>query len=170
VFTKNEDIRQKARIALDGTAAFCYHRDNINGQAPKNEVRPQAASGPPSFGVRGGAYPRGQKSIPRIVEEERWMYQSKMKSEETDHLFKAILSLKTEEECYRFFDDLCTFSEIEAMSQRFEVASLLADGKTFTQISQKIGVSSTTITRVNKSLCYGADGYRLLLERLKEEQ
>ena len=58
------------------------------------------------------------------------MYQSKMKSEETDHLFKAILSLRTEEECYRFFDDLCTFSEIEAMSQRFEVASLLADGKT----------------------------------------
>ena len=74
------------------------------------------------------------------------MYQSKMKSEETDHLFKAILSLKTEEECYRFFDDLCTFSEIEAMSQRFEVASLLADGKTFTQISQKIGVSSTAIS------------------------
>ena len=98
------------------------------------------------------------------------MYQSKMKSEETDHLFKAILSLKTEEECYRFFDDLCTFSEIEAMSQRFEVASLLADGKTFTQISQKIGVSSTTITRVNKCLCYGADGYKLLLERAKEDQ
>ena len=76
----------------------------------------------------------------------------------------------TEEECYRFFDDLCTFSEIEAMSQRFEVASLLADGKTFTQISQKIGVSSTTITRVNKCLCYGADGYKLLLERAKEEK
>ena len=78
------------------------------------------------------------------------MYQSKMKSEETDHLFKAILSLKTEEECYRFFDDLCTFSEIEAMSQRFEVASLLADGKTFTQISQKIGVSQHR--RANGSL------------------
>lgn len=116
------------------------------------------------------ATPRGQESIDRIVEEERWMYQSKMKSEETDHLFKAILSLKTEEECYRFFDDLCTFSEIAAMSQRFEVASLLADGKTFTQISQKIGVSSTTITRVNKCLCYGADGYKLLLERAKEEK
>lgn len=98
------------------------------------------------------------------------MYQSKMKSEETDHLFKAILSLKTEEECYRFFDDLCTFSEIEAMSQRFEVASLLAAGKTFTQISQKIGVSSTTITRVNKCLCYGADGYKLLFDRVKEEE
>ena len=98
------------------------------------------------------------------------MYQSKMKSEETDHLFKAILSLKTEEECYRFFDDLCTFSEIEAMSQRFEVASLLADGKTFTQISQKIGVSSTTITRVNKCLCYGADGYKLLLGPKKKSK
>ncbi len=78
--------------------------------------------------------------------------------------------MKTEEECYRFFDDLCTFSEIEAMSQRFEVASLLADGKTFTQISQKIGVSSTTITRVNKCLCYGADGYKLLLERAKRKK
>lgn len=56
------------------------------------------------------------------------------------------------------------------MSQRFEVASLLADGKTFTQISQKIGVSSTTITRVNKCLCYGADGYKLLFDRAKEEK
>ena len=98
------------------------------------------------------------------------MYGSKMKSEETDHLFEAILSLKDLEECYRFFDDLCTFSEIEAMSQRFEVASLLAEGKTFTQISQKIGVSSTTITRVNKCLSYGADGYKLLLEREREEK
>ena len=127
-------------------------------------------SGQPSFIGRSGERPRGRDRSQEIVEEEHWMYQSKMKSEETDHLFKAILSLKTEEECYRFFDDLCTFSEIEAMSQRFEVASLLADGKTFTQISQKIGVSSTTITRVNKCLCYGADGYKLLLERAKEEK
>ena len=127
-------------------------------------------SGQPSFIGRSGEKPRGRDRSQEIVEEEHWMYQSKMKSEETDHLFKAILSLKNEEECYRFFDDLCTFSEIEAMSQRFEVASLLADGKTFTQISQKIGVSSTTITRVNKCLCYGADGYKLLLDREKEEQ
>ena len=127
-------------------------------------------SGQPSFIGRSGGRPRGADRSQEIVEEEHWMYQSKMKSEETDHLFKAILSLKNEEECYRFFDDLCTFSEIEAMSQRFEVASLLADGKTFTQISQKIGVSSTTITRVNKCLCYGADGYKLLLDREKEEQ
>ena len=127
-------------------------------------------SGQPSFIGRSGERPRGRDRSQEIVEEEHWMYQSKMKSEETDHLFKAILSLKNEEECYRFFDDLCTFSEIEAMSQRFEVASLLADGKTFTQISQKIGVSSTTITRVNKCLCYGADGYKLLLDREKEEK
>ena len=127
-------------------------------------------SGQPSFIGRSGERPRGRDRSQEIVEEEHWMYQSKMKSEETDHLFKAILSLKNEEECYRFFDDLCTFSEIEAMSQRFEVASLLADGKTFTQISQKIGVSSTTITRVNKCLGYGADGYKLLLDREKEEQ
>lgn len=127
-------------------------------------------SGQPSF-IRPLRFkPRGRDRSQEIVEEEHWMYQSKMKSEETDHLFKAILSLKNEEECYRFFDDLCTFSEIEAMSQRFEVASLLADGKTFTQISQKIGVSSTTITRVNKCLCYGADGYKLLLDREKEEK
>lgn len=127
-------------------------------------------SGQPSFIGRSGERPRGRDRSQEIVEEEHWMYQSKMKSEETDHLFKAILSLKNEEECYRFFDDLCTFSEIEAISQRFEVASLLADGKTFTQISQKIGVSSTTITRVNKCLCYGADGYKLLLDREKEEK
>ena len=98
------------------------------------------------------------------------MYESKMKSEETDRLFKAILALKSEEECYRFFDDLCTFSEIESMSQRFHVATMLNVGKTFTQISQKIGVSSTTITRVNKCLCYGGDGYRMLLDRLKEQE
>ena len=98
------------------------------------------------------------------------MYESKMKSEETDHLFKAILALKSEEECYRFFDDLCTFSEIESMSQRFHVATMLNEGKTFTQISRKIGVSSTTITRVNKCLCYGGDGYRMLLDRLKEQE
>ena len=94
------------------------------------------------------------------------MYESKMKSEETDHLFEAILSLRDVEECYRFFDDLCTFSEILAMTQRFQVASELYGGSTFSQISEKVGTSSTTITRVNKCLSYGADGYRTVLERL----
>ena len=72
------------------------------------------------------------------------MYGSKMKSEETDHLFEAILSLKDLEECYRFFDDLCTFSEIQAMTQRLQVAEMLEAGNTFSQISKEIGVSIHT--------------------------
>ena len=98
------------------------------------------------------------------------MYESKMKSEETDHLYQAILSLKTEEECYRFFDDLCTIGEILAMTQRFQVVEELYRGNTFSNIAEKIGVSSTTITRVNKSLNYGADGYRIALERIHSKQ
>ncbi|MBR3561883.1 MAG: TrpR-like protein YerC/YecD [Oscillospiraceae bacterium] len=93
------------------------------------------------------------------------MYESKMKSEETDRLFEAILSLKDKEECYRFFDDLCTFGEILAMTQRFQVADELYKGSTFSNISSKISVSSTTITRVNKCLNYGAEGYKTVLDR-----
>lgn len=96
------------------------------------------------------------------------MYQSKMQCEETDHLYEAILSLKTKEECYRFFDDLCTFSEIIAMRQRYHVAEELFNGCTFSDISQRTGVSSTTITRVNRCLNYGAEGYKTALERSKE--
>ena len=92
------------------------------------------------------------------------MYGSKMKSEETDHLFEAILSLKDLEECYRFFDDLCTF-----MTQRLQVAQMLEAGNTFSQISKEIGVSSATITRVNKCISYGADGYKIVLKRMKEK-
>ena len=98
------------------------------------------------------------------------MYESKIKSEDADHLFRAILSLKTEEECYRFFEDLCTYGEIQDMSQRFRVAEELYQGSTFSAISDKISVSSTTITRVNKCLHYGADGYRLALERLYSKE
>ncbi len=94
------------------------------------------------------------------------MYDSKVKSDETDELYKAIMSLQSQEECYRFFDDLCTFGEIKAMAQRFHVAKLLEEGKTFTQISEEIGASSATITRVNKCITYGSGGYKLVLERL----
>ena len=97
------------------------------------------------------------------------MYGSKMKSEETDHLFEAILSLKDLEECYCFFDDLCTFSEIQAMTQRLQVAEMLEAGNTFSQISKEIGVSSATITRVIKCISYGADGYKIVLKRMKEK-
>ena|SRR5574344_1762811 len=97
------------------------------------------------------------------------MYESKMKSEETDHLFRAVLSLRDVEECYRFFDDLCTIGEIRAMSQRLEVAKMLREGKTFSQISAATGVSSATITRVNKCLSYGSNGYKTVLERCEKE-
>ena len=97
------------------------------------------------------------------------MYDSKVKCGETDELFRAILSLKTEEECYRFFDDLCTVGEIKAMAQRFHVAQLLSEGKTFTQISEEVGASSATITRVNKCIGYGSDGYRQIIDRLAEK-
>ncbi len=97
------------------------------------------------------------------------MYNSKMRSEEADRLFEAILSLRDTEECYRFFDDLCTFSEIRAMAQRLQVAQMLREGKTFVQIAEQTGVSSATITRVNKCISYGADGYELVLERLGDK-
>lgn len=97
------------------------------------------------------------------------MYGSKIKSRETDRLFEAILSLRDTEECYRFFEDLCTFSEIQAMAQRLQVAKMLLEGKTFVQISEQTGVSSATITRVNKCISYGTDGYKAVLERLDEE-
>lgn len=98
------------------------------------------------------------------------MYNSKIKSEETDRLFEAILALRDTDECYRFFEDLCTFSEIRAMSQRLQVAQMLQKGDTFVQISEQTGVSSATITRVNKCISYGADGYKLVLDRLGEKK
>ena len=94
------------------------------------------------------------------------MYESKIKSEQVDRLFRAVLSLKDEEECYRFFEDLCTFNELQAMAQRMEVAALLAEGRTFAQISELTGVSSATITRVNRCIGYGAGGYKIVLERM----
>lgn len=92
------------------------------------------------------------------------MYESKMQSPETDRLYDAILSLESREACYRFFDDLCTFSEITAMTQRLQVARMLTEGKTFSQISAETGVSSATITRVNKCLSYGSGGYEQVLK------
>ena len=97
------------------------------------------------------------------------MYESKMKSEETDHLFAAILSLKTEEDCYRFFDDLCTYNEIKSMSLRYHVAELLTQGKTFNQIMESTNASSATITRVNKCLVYGSNGYNEALKSTKKK-
>ena len=84
-----------------------------------------------------------------------------------DELFDAILSLQSKEECYSFFEDLCTNNELLSLSQRYEVASMLRDKKTYLEIAEKTGASTATISRVNRSLNYGNDGYELVFERLK---
>ena len=98
------------------------------------------------------------------------MYQSKLQSEEADHLFEAILSLQSVEECYRFFEDLCTVTELHALSQRMEVAAVLSRGERYTAIAEKTGASTATISRVNRCLSYGADGYQTVLARLDENR
>lgn len=90
----------------------------------------------------------------------------KIKTEAVDHLFQAVLCLKTPEECYDFFEDLCTVNELLSLSQRFEVASMLKQSNTYLEIAEKTGASTATISRVNRSLNYGNDGYELVLERL----
>ena len=84
-----------------------------------------------------------------------------------DELFDAILSLQSKEECYSFFEDLCTINELLSLSQRYEVASMLRDKKTYLEIAEKTGASTATISRVNRSLNYGNDGSELVFERLK---
>ena len=91
----------------------------------------------------------------------------KLQDELTDKLFEAILLLKNREECYNFFEDVGTISEIKAFAQRLEVAKMLDQGRTYRDIHEQTGASEATISRVSRSLNYGADGYRLVLERLK---
>ena len=92
-------------------------------------------------------------------------------NELTEKFFKAILNLKTEEECKRFFEDVCTIKEIQDMSQRLEVAFLLNDGKSYQEVLAKTGVSTATISRVNKCLNYGSGGYKETIKKFvsKEE-
>jgi TrpR-related protein YerC/YecD len=93
-------------------------------------------------------------------------YSSKLKSEQTDGFFEAILSLETMEECYRFFEDICTIKEIQAIAQRLEVAKQLKENKTYNEIEVATGASTATISRINRSLNYGADGYKLIFKKL----
>ena len=86
----------------------------------------------------------------------------------TDQLFKAILSLKDEEQCYKFFEDICTISELKAMAQRLEVARMLDDGCIYETIVEKTGASTATISRVKRCLVYGADGYNSVMQVIKE--
>ena len=93
----------------------------------------------------------------------------KIRTEEVDHLFEAILTLKTPEECYAFFEDVCTVNELLSLSQRYEVAKMLREKKTYLDIAERTGASTATISRVNRSLNYGNDGYDLVFERLGYE-
>ena len=94
----------------------------------------------------------------------------KLKTQTVDTLFDAILCLKSREECYSFFEDLCTVNELLSLAQRFEVAALLKDRKTYHEISQISGASAATISRVNRSLNYGNDGYDMVFERLSSKR
>ncbi len=90
----------------------------------------------------------------------------KIKTQAVDALFDAVLSLKDRDECYSFFEDLCTVNELLSLSQRFEVAAMLREHKTYLEIAEKTGASTATISRVNRSLNYGNDGYELVFERI----
>ena len=92
----------------------------------------------------------------------------KLRTEAVDHLFDAILSLQKKEECYTFFEDVCTVNELLSLSQRFEVAKMLRDQKTYLDIAEKTGASTATISRVNRSLNYGNDGYDMVFSRLQD--
>ena len=94
----------------------------------------------------------------------------KIRTEAVDHLFEAILCLKDKEECYTFFEDVCTINELLSLSQRFEVAKMLMDKRTYLDISEKTGASTATISRVNRSLNYGNDGYEMVFSRMDEKE
>ena len=90
----------------------------------------------------------------------------RIKKERSDQMYKAILSLQSLDECKKFFSDLCTLTELQAMEQRFQVAMLLEQGMIYTDILEKTGASSATISRVNRSLQFGANGYSAVFERM----
>lgn len=94
----------------------------------------------------------------------------KIKTEAVDLLFRGILTLNTVEECYDYFEDICTVNELLAIAQRYEVARMLRNGNTYMEISEKTGASTATISRVNRSLNFGNDGYDLTFKRLKEQE
>ena len=94
---------------------------------------------------------------------------SKLKDDMTDRLFEAILKLENIEECYAFFEDICTINEIKSLAQRLEVAKMLEEKRTYTEIQQITGASTATISRVNRCLSYGSDGYKLISYLLQND-
>ncbi|MDI3481465.1 MAG: hypothetical protein PWQ97_1120 [Tepidanaerobacteraceae bacterium] len=94
----------------------------------------------------------------------------KLKDPNIDRLFDAVLLLQTREECYRFFEDICTIGEIRSLAQRLQVAEMLKSGHTYTDIARITGASTATISRVKRYLNYGANGYNMILERLEKKK
>ncbi|GEN32500.1 TrpR-related protein YerC/YecD [Cerasibacillus quisquiliarum] len=94
----------------------------------------------------------------------------KLRGKQLDQLFDAILSLKNREECYRFFDDIATMSEVQSLSQRFQVAKMLSEGRTYNEIEKETKASTATISRVRRCIDYGSGGYGLVLERLHNDE
>ncbi len=94
----------------------------------------------------------------------------KLHTEEVDHLFEAILSLKTVEECYLFFEDACTIKEILDIAQRLKAAQMLDSGANYIEVGKETGMSTATISRVSKCLSYGDGGYRMVIGRMKEKE
>ncbi|TCP58085.1 Trp operon repressor family [Tumebacillus sp. BK434] len=97
------------------------------------------------------------------------MQLDKLRDRTVDQLFEAILQLRTLEEAYQFFDDLCTVNEVQSLAQRLEVARMLRKGQTYNQIEAETGASTATISRVKRCLNYGTDGYKVVLDRLAEK-
>ena len=93
----------------------------------------------------------------------------KLQTESVEQLFKAILTLENVDECYAFFEDVCTIQELQSISQRFNVAKMLTEKQTYLDIAKQTGASTATISRVNRSLNYGCDGYELVFSRMKDD-
>lgn len=94
----------------------------------------------------------------------------KLRGEQLDQLFDAILSLKDREECYQFFDDLATMSEVQSFAQRLQVAKMLLEGSTYSSIETDTNASTATISRVRRCINFGSDGYKMVVDRLKEQE
>lgn len=95
-------------------------------------------------------------------------YNYKIQNDDIDKLFKGILKLETVEECYKFFDDLCTINELEAFGQRITVAEMLHNKFTYQEIEHKTGISAATISKISKSYAYGPGGYKLFIEKMEK--
>lgn len=96
-------------------------------------------------------------------------YKSKLKEKNIDGLFEIILKINTIEECYMFFEDICTVKELKSLSQRLQVAKMLRNNKTYTEIEENTGASTATISRVSRCLNYGANGYNMMLDRTQKK-